>query len=76
MFLPPSQNPGNEPGASRALVWLRLFKPARVRINQRERWRMVLGMVMCIAVVALFAHSLGMPRLHRGWWLRWGRVRC
>ena len=60
MFLPPSQNPGNEPGTSRALVWLRLFKPARVRINQRERWRMVLGMVMCIAVVALFAHSLGM----------------
>ncbi len=60
MFLPPSQNPGNEPGASRALVWLRLFKPARVRINQRERWRMVLGMVMCIAVVALFAQSLGM----------------
>ena len=59
MFLPPSQNPGNEPRASRALVWLRLFKPARVRINQRERWRMVLGMVMCIAMIFALVIAVG-----------------
>ncbi|MBS0495836.1 MAG: HPP family protein [Proteobacteria bacterium] len=60
MSLPPSEHPGTEPSPGRLLTWLRLFKPARVRINQRERWRMVLGLALCIAVVAVFAHRLGM----------------
>ena len=60
MSLPPSEYPGTEPSPGRLLTWLRLFKPARVRINQRERWRMVLGLALCIAVVAVFAHRLGM----------------
>ena len=60
MPLSSPQNPETGPNPSRTLTWLRLFKPARVRINQRERWRMVLGMVLCIVVVALFAHWLGM----------------
>ncbi|MBS0508012.1 MAG: HPP family protein [Proteobacteria bacterium] len=60
MSLSPSQNPGTESSPSRTRTWLRLFKPARVRINQRERWRMVLGLALCIALVALFAHWLGM----------------
>jgi CBS domain-containing membrane protein len=33
--------------------------PARVRINQRERLRMVSGIVLSVAVVAVFAHWFG-----------------
>lgn len=43
----------------RILAWLRLFVPAPARINQRERLRMVTGIILCVAVVALFAHWFG-----------------
>ena len=60
MSLPPSDSSSQATAPSRILVWLRLFKPARVRINQRERMRMVAGIVLCVSVVALCAHWLGM----------------
>jgi len=60
MSLPPSDSSNQATAPSRILVWLRLFKPARVRINQRERMRMVAGIVLCVSVVALCAHWLGM----------------
>ncbi|MDE2414788.1 MAG: HPP family protein [Comamonadaceae bacterium] len=41
------------------LDWLRLFMPARVRINQRERLRMVSGIVLSVVVVAFIAHGFG-----------------
>lgn len=47
------------PLTRRALAWLRLFMPARVRINQRERLRMVSGIVLSVAAVAVFAHWFG-----------------
>ena len=53
MPLSSPQNPETGPNPSRTLTWLRLFKPARVRINQRERWRMVLGMVLCALRLAV-----------------------
>jgi len=61
----PNPSPGpheaEAPGplTRRALAWLRLFMPARVRINQRERLRMVSGIVLSVAAVAVFAHWFG-----------------
>lgn len=60
MYLPPTSKPGHEAEPSRLLTWLRLFKPARVRINQGERLRMVLGIVLSVTVVALSANWIGM----------------
>ncbi len=62
MSLSPPQgtntNTNTHSDASRLRAWLRLFKPARVRIDQRERWRMAAGMVVCITVVAVLARWL------------------
>ena len=52
----PLQNTRIDSDASRLMKWLRLLKPARVRIDQRERWRMASGIALCIAVVGVFAH--------------------
>lgn len=60
MHQPSSDSPSTAFAPSRLRVWLRLFKPARVRINQRERLRMVLGILLCVTVVALCSHALGM----------------
>ncbi|MGB3882045.1 MAG: HPP family protein [Diaphorobacter nitroreducens] len=43
----------------RVAGWLRLFWPAPAGVNQRERLRMVSGIALCVAVVALFAHWFG-----------------
>ncbi|WP_461469355.1 HPP family protein [Melaminivora sp.] len=43
---------------SRFSQWLRLFFPQPVGITWRERLRMVLGVVLCISVVAVLAHEL------------------
>ena len=43
----------------RVAGWLRLFWPAPAGVNQRERLRMVSGITLCVAVVALFAHWFG-----------------
>lgn len=60
MSLLPSLNPNPEAVPPRLLTWLRLFKPARVRINQRERLRMVAGIVLGVTAVAVCAHWFGM----------------
>jgi CBS domain-containing membrane protein len=43
----------------RALAWLRRFWPAPVGVDRRERLRMVGGVALGVAVVALFAHWYG-----------------
>lgn len=60
MSLLPAPKPRSEAVPARVLTWLRLFKPARVCINQRERLRMVAGIVLSVAMVAVCAHWLGM----------------
>ena len=59
MSSPSSSNTPAQPALHRALAWLRCFWPASVGINQRERLRMVAGIVLCVGGVAAFAHWCG-----------------
>jgi len=47
------------PRDTRLSEWLRAFRPAPLRVDARERWRMVLGAVLGVLVTALLCRWLG-----------------
>ena len=61
--MPSSANTGPDAGKKSPLAaaafWLQSFRPARTRINARERWRIVLGSFIGILVAGLACHAAG-----------------
>ena len=49
---------GDQPRVA-AASWLRLFRPARTRINARERWRIVVGAFLGILLTGVVCHLAG-----------------
>ncbi len=52
-------NAGKQPALAAAAFWLQSFRPARTRINARERWRIVLGSFVGILLAGLACHAAG-----------------
>lgn len=50
-------------------AWWQAFRPARTRINTRERLRLVLGALIGIFLTGLLCHLIGGPALQRLPWL-------
>jgi CBS domain-containing membrane protein len=61
--MPSSANAGPDAGRKSPLAaaasWLQSFRPARTRINARERWRITLGSFVGILVAGLACHVAG-----------------
>lgn len=57
----PSAGPdaGKKTPLAAAAFWLQSFRPARTRINARERWRIVLGSFVGILLAGLACHVAG-----------------
>lgn len=59
---PPSPNAGPGPGVKllqAVLLWLQALRPARTRINARERWRIVAGSFVGILLTGVICHLAG-----------------
>jgi CBS domain-containing membrane protein len=54
-----SPDAGKKSSLAAAAFWLQSFRPARTRINARERWRIVLGSFVGILVAGLACHAAG-----------------
>lgn len=52
-------NAGKKTPLAAAAFWLQSFRPARTRINARERWRISLGAFVGILVAGLACHVAG-----------------
>ena len=59
--LPPSNSTGagGPPTAARVWRWLQSLRPARTRINARERWRIVIGAFLGILLTGVICHLAG-----------------
>lgn len=61
--MPSSSSAGADAGKKSPLAvaafWLQSFRPARTRINARERWRIVLGSFVGILLAGLACHVAG-----------------
>ena len=57
--MPPSGNKSNADSSGSSLigaVWLRSFRPARTRVDSRERWRIVLGAFIGVLLTGALSH--------------------
>lgn len=65
----PHADAAREPLLARAFSWLQSLRPARTRINARERWRIVLGAFLGILVAGGLSHFAGGATLASLPWL-------
>ena len=57
--MPPSGNKSNADSSGSSIigaVWLRSFRPARTRVDSRERWRIVLGAFIGVLLTGALSH--------------------
>ena len=57
--MPPSGNKSNADSSGSSLigaVWLRSYRPARTRVDSRERWRIVLGAFIGVLLTGALSH--------------------
>ncbi|MDO9403806.1 MAG: HPP family protein [Polaromonas sp.] len=62
MSAPPpstSRGAGNPSAAAGVVRWLQSLRPARTRINARERWRIVIGAFLGILLTGVMCHLAG-----------------
>lgn len=70
MSLPPSDIVvAREPVLARVFLWLQSLRPARTRINARERWRIVIGAFLGILLAGGLSHLAGSAALTSLPWL-------
>ncbi|WP_395055047.1 HPP family protein [Polaromonas sp.] len=55
-FPPPRADAAREPFPARLFLWLQSLRPARTRINARERWRIVMGAFLGILLAGGLSH--------------------
>jgi CBS domain-containing membrane protein len=67
-FIPPDAAM-REPLPARVLAWLQSLRPARTRINARERWRIVIGAFLGILLAGGLSHLAGGATLDALPWL-------